>query len=307
MILMVSPTSACTALSCSSILFFLGIPGRVLYRFVVLKELSLAASELFYGCIASRSLMRLALKFAYNGKQFSGYARQPHQRTVEGELIQLLKKHGIIDNAKGACFRTASRTDRGVSALGNVCAFDVSFVKDSFLSEISDEQSVIFIYGMQQVESGFYPRHAKQRQYRYYLRKDTLDVDAILSTAALFTGEHDFRNFARVEPGKNPIRIIDAIVIEEDKTFFIIDFYAQTFLWNQIRRMISALQKVGAGKLLKNQVHTALAHPENRVDFQLASPEPLLLKDVLYDFSFKVIKNYTKKLSAFEERIVTSL
>jgi len=251
--------------------------------------------------------MRLALKFAYNGKHFSGYARQPHQRTIEGELIQLLKKHGVTDDAKAACFRTASRTDCGVSALGNVCAFDTSVAGDAILSEVSDERSDIFIYGKQQVDSGFYPRYAKQRQYRYYLRKDTLDVDAVLSTAALFTGEHDFRNFARVEPGKNPVQSIDAIIIAEDETFFIIDFYAQTFLWNQIRRMISALQKVGAGKLTKNQVHTALAHPENRVDFQLAAPEPLILKDVQYDFSFDVIQNCTKRLSAFEKRIIASL
>lgn len=251
--------------------------------------------------------MRVAVKVAYNGKHFSGYARQPHQRTIEGELIQLLKKQGVMNDAKDACFRTASRTDRGVSALGNVCAFDTMVAAPAILSEVSDESSEIFIYGIQQVDAGFYPRHAKRREYRYYLPKNDLDVDAVLATAALFTGEHDFRNFARVEPGKNPLRSIDTIIMAEDERFFIIDFYAQTFLWNQIRRMISALQKVGTGKLTINQIHTALDHPEARVDYQLAAPELLILKDVLYDFSFDVIKNCSKRLSAFEERIIASL
>ena len=32
--------------------------------------------------------MRVALKFAYNGKNFYGYARQPKLRTIEEEIIQ---------------------------------------------------------------------------------------------------------------------------------------------------------------------------------------------------------------------------
>ena len=34
--------------------------------------------------------MRIALKFAYNGIEFQGYARQPKLKTVEGEIIDSL-------------------------------------------------------------------------------------------------------------------------------------------------------------------------------------------------------------------------
>ena len=60
--------------------------------------------------------MRVAVKIAYNGKQFLGYARQPLLKTVEGDIIQNLEKKGIINSAKEALFRSASRTDKGVSA-----------------------------------------------------------------------------------------------------------------------------------------------------------------------------------------------
>ena len=40
--------------------------------------------------------MRIALKFAYNGQNFYGYARQPNLRTVEGEIIDLLVETGYI-------------------------------------------------------------------------------------------------------------------------------------------------------------------------------------------------------------------
>jgi tRNA pseudouridine38-40 synthase len=252
--------------------------------------------------------MRVAVKFAYDGKHFSGYARQPSQRTVEQELLDMLIKRRIITSANASCFRTASRTDRGVSALGNVCAFDTACSKEKIFRQLTAaDTSDVFICGVQSVEPGFYPRHAKRREYRYYLKNTGLDVDAVLSAATLFTGEHDFQNFARVELLKNPVRTIDNIVISEKQDFLILDFYAQTFLWNQIRRIVSALRKAGEGALANNTIQHALLHPKEKVDFQVAPPEPLILKDVVYDFSFEYVKDYKKDLQVFENRIVASL
>jgi tRNA pseudouridine38-40 synthase len=251
--------------------------------------------------------MRVALKFAYDGKNFSGYARQPGQRTIEQELLDMLIKRKIVSDANTSCFRTASRTDRGVSALGNVCAFDTACSKEKIISQLKEDASDVFIYGVQSVEPGFYPRHATRREYRYYLKRNDLDGDAILSAAGLFTGEHNFQNFARVEPLKNPVRTISNIVLSEKKEFFVLDFYGQTFLWNQIRRIVSALEKRGKGVLSNEQIHAALEHPEPKVDFQMAAPEPLILKDVVYDFSFEYVKDYKKNLQGFENRIVASL
>lgn len=259
------------------------------------------------GGYISLGCMRVALKFAYDGKDFSGYARQPDQKTIESELLRSLSKQGLIAGMKQSCFRTASRTDKGVSALGNVCAFDTELSIEEMFAMLPKDESRVFMYGIQEVAPGFYPRHAKQREYRYYLRRSGLDVDAVLSASGLFTGEHNFQNFARVEPLKDPVRVIDAILFDVQHDFFVIDFYAQTFLWNQIRRVVSALQKVGEGTLSLGAVRDALDHPERKIDYQLAPAEPLLLKDVMYDFSFKYIKGYKKKLQKFEQRIVSLL
>jgi tRNA pseudouridine38-40 synthase len=251
--------------------------------------------------------MRVALKFAYDGKHFSGYARQPCQQTIEQEILDLLIEQRIITSVNDSCFRTASRTDRGVSALGNVCAFNTVCSKKKIMSHLTKNLTDVLIYGIQSVKSDFYPRYAKRREYRYYLKRNDLDVDAVLSATGLFTGEHNYRNFARVEPLKNPVRIIDTIFVVEKQDFLILDFYAQTFLWNQIRRIVSALEKRGKGILSNEQIHTALEHPEKKVDFQMAAPEPLILKDVVYDFPFEYVKNFKKNLQIFENRIVASL
>jgi tRNA pseudouridine38-40 synthase len=251
--------------------------------------------------------MRVALKFLYDGKRFSGYARQPGQYTIEQTLLTMLNTQGILDDARESCFRTASRTDRGVSALGNVCAFNTAVSLDEIVAQVTKDISELLIYGFQEVPADFYPRHAKSREYRYYLRKTGLDIERILSTAGMFTGKHNFQNFARIELLKNPVRAIDNIIITENREFLILDFYAQTFLWNQIRRIVSALKKVGEGTLPLTAIKQALDHPEKKVDFQVAAPEPLLLKDVMYNFSFDYVKDYKKKLLQFENNIVCSL
>ena len=70
--------------------------------------------------------MRVALKIAYDGGAFFGHQRQPDRRTVEGECLAALRAGKILQNPRESFFRSASRTDRGVSAVGNVIAFDAA-------------------------------------------------------------------------------------------------------------------------------------------------------------------------------------
>ena len=252
--------------------------------------------------------MRVAVKFAYDGSHFSGYARQPGQQTVEQTLLEILAESNVVRDPRSSRFRTASRTDRGVSALGNVCAFDTDASQQNIFKVLASGQSPdVVLYGFKEVEPEFYPRHANGREYRYYLKNEDLDVDKVLSAAALFAGEHNFQNFARVEPLKNPVRTLDNIIVVEQQGFLVLDFYAQTFLWNQIRRIVSALKKAGEETLTHQAIKQALLHPEKRVDFQLAPSDPLILKDVVYDFSFECTKGYKTTLRVFEEKIVASL
>jgi hypothetical protein len=80
---------------------------------------------------------RVAVRVAYDGTCFAGSQRQPDQRTVEGELLRGLAKVGALRSAEEARFQCASRTDRGVSAAGNVVAFDTSFRLDALLPALA--------------------------------------------------------------------------------------------------------------------------------------------------------------------------
>lgn len=251
--------------------------------------------------------MRIALKFAYNGMEFQGYARQPELKTVEGEILYLLIENGFIKDIDVSKFRSASRTDKWVSALGNVIAFNTLSTKKIVFKKLKNNKEGILFYGIKNVQPDFYPRYAKLRVYSFYLKKQDFDIYKIIDAASIFIGEHNFRNFARVEPGKNPIRKIENILITEQGNFLVIDFYAQTFLWHQIRRIISSIEKFGKEKLTKEEIKNALENPDKKIDFGLAPAEPLILKDIVYDFEFDYEKNYLKKLVDFKKKIILSL
>lgn len=250
--------------------------------------------------------MRIAVKFAYDGSKFNGYARQPQLKTVEGDMIKTLIRHSFVEDIRESFFRSASRTDKGVSALSNVIAFNTDSSKERVFQKLKNDLNDISVYGVKDVEPDFNPRYAKLRIYRYYLKKNNLDPDKVLSAASSFTGEHDFSNFARVEEFKNPVRTMDNIIVTEQDNFLILDFIAQTFLWNQLRKIVSALEKVGSEKLREEQIIEALLNPNKKVDFGLAHAEPLILKDIIYDFEFEydMRVNYLDNL---EKKIVLSL
>jgi len=251
--------------------------------------------------------MRIAVKFAYDGREFHGYARQPQLETIEGKIVKAFIKHGIIENTNESHFRSASRTDKGVSALCNIIAFDTEISKKYILQILSNEFTDIVVYGIKEVVPDFNPRYAKLRQYRYYLNGDDIDLKRLMSTAAVFTGEHDFSNFARVESFKNPVRSINNIVFTWKGNFLVIDFIAQTFLWHQIRRIISAVKKVERGKLCKEQIIAALRNTDKKMDFGLAPAELLILKDITYDFDFEYDEKSLDKLNKLESQILKRL
>jgi len=247
--------------------------------------------------------MRIALKFAYNGMNYHGLARQPNVITVEKKIIDSLSKIGLINEIKKSNFRYASRTDKGVSAIGNVLAFDTEYNYD-VLKELYYEFEDIVFYGIKSVNPIFNPRYAKQRIYRYYFKKDKKKINKLIKIIEIFKGEHDFSNFARIEPSKKPIKVIDDILIGERDNLFYIDFYAQSYLWHQIRKIISALNKVENCTIGVKDLIQALNNPNKKVDYGLSPPEPLLLIDVVYDFDFIYYDKALDKLLKFKNHLL---
>jgi tRNA pseudouridine38-40 synthase len=233
--------------------------------------------------------MRLALKFGYDGRRFHGFSRQPGQRTVEGEILEALRGLRILAPSaapREIGYGAASRTDAGVSAIGNVLALDTAFRKDALLRALNARLEDVWFHSIAEVPEGFQPRHAMMRWYRYHLMSDEVGDWSRLRTALrLFAGKHDFTNFCRPE-GRSAVRSIRKVATRRSGQFIAVDFFSQGFLWNQVRRMVGAALGVSRGELKLAEVKRALDRPKTKADLGLAPAEPLLLMDVAYDFDF---------------------
>lgn len=221
--------------------------------------------------------MRLAVKVAYDGTRFAGSQVQPGVRTVHGEVAEALRKLG--HDAPRLAW--AGRTDAGVSAAGNVVAFETHMAPDALLPALTHAMDDAWAWAWAEVDEAFEPRHARRRVYRYHLRS-ALDAASVESAMQAFVGEHDFSSFARVEPNVSPRRRVDAVRARREGPFVVIDVDGPNFLWNQVRRMVEAGRRVAAGEARAEDVRAAL--DEGRAqDFGVAPPEPLVLLDVEYE------------------------
>lgn len=228
----------------------------------------------------SRATLRYALKVIYDGRGFAGSQIQPKQRTVEGEILKALEKVG----ARAENFRRACRTDRGVSAAGNVFAVTTDMALDaSELNSCLPED--ICILDIKRVSEDFNPRHAKRKVYKYFLLNDGYSIDAMRRAAGVLRGEHSFHNFCRLENGKNPVRKLSNIEIVEDGAFLILSFEGESFLWQMVRRLVTALKKAGRGEISIEELKKYF-EPACRNKFKPSEPEPLILWSVKYNFDF---------------------
>jgi len=225
--------------------------------------------------------MRVALKIAYDGRSFYGHQRQPDVRTVEGECLAALKSAKIAADPKSAFFRSASRTDRGVSAVGNVIAFNASLRPDAVVGAFNDKARGVWAWAFAEVPDAFHPRHAEGRWYRYHLL-DPLPMDALREAASLFEGEHDFRWFTSDPPvGPFSIRQID---IGREGEARIIDVRARSFRRGMVRRIVAALVAHATGAIGLDAIQACLRG--ERQDFGMVPAEPLVLMDVQYPIRF---------------------
>ena len=177
------------------------------------------------------------LKIEYDGSDFSGWARQPGQRTVQGELEQVLSTLCRCDISLNG----TGRTDAGVHAMGQTASFSGEFnipvdnlvkAANDILAESRFKGGDVRIVSACEVSEGFHARFdAKGKTYTYMIRnsaqipvflrnyrynvKKKLDVDAMQAAIAHFKGTHDFATFmaAGGTPQNSTVRTIYGVQI----------------------------------------------------------------------------------------------
>ena len=202
--------------------------------------------------------MRLKLTVAYDGTGFRGWARQPGERTVEGEVrAALLALYGGLDG-----FAVAGRTDTGVHALANVVSVSVEGgppperAAEALNTVLPDDVAVV---AAEEAAPDFHARFsARSRSYRYRIyrrrerspfeaqrswwRPQPLDVSALRACAELLPGEHDFRAFTPTETRHDVfVRVVERARWLDEGDVLAFEITADSFLRHMVRTLVGTM------------------------------------------------------------------
>jgi len=116
----------------------------------------------------------VAIVFSYVGLNYGGLQRNPGQDTIEENLFNGLVQAGSInsDNTfSQICWQSCARTDKGVSALGNLISCKINFFNEALKSKINGFlPEDIQIISLRRVGKKFSPKHrCDSRLYSYVL------------------------------------------------------------------------------------------------------------------------------------------
>ncbi|MEM3519768.1 MAG: tRNA pseudouridine(38-40) synthase TruA [Candidatus Hadarchaeales archaeon] len=240
--------------------------------------------------------MRFGFLLGYDGERYFGYVRQPGKPTVEEELLKALRSAGVIDSPKQARYRVAARTDRNVSAIGQVTALDTLRPPDPLqINKLLPPD--IALLAVDEVEDDFDPRtHAINKHYRYVCETpENFDLNAARKAAELLEGKHDFTKFCKIEPGRPTVTTVRKIIVKLDD-FLTFDFVAPVFLRQQVRRMVTGILKVGKKETSLEELKLAL-EGKTKHSLQPAPPDGLFLVSVM--FKRRIFSSHRKLAEKF--------
>ena len=264
------------------------------------------------------STRRIRLDVAYDGTDFSGWARQPGLRTVcgslEAELAKVLREPVTLT--------VAGRTDAGVHARAQVCHLDVdpawldqrslggrpeALVRR--LARLLPDDIAVMDARWAPVE--FDARFsALRRHYEYRLTtapwgadpfraRDTAawqrqaDLDLVREASQRLLGLHDFAAFCRRRKGATTIRELQRFDwrVEPDPRgpdapgaaeVWTASVSADAFCWSMVRSLVGAVMAVGEGRRSPDWITGLLAETERSSAVPVAPARGLTLVAVDY-------------------------
>jgi tRNA pseudouridine38-40 synthase len=204
--------------------------------------------------------VRLKLTLEYDGARFRGWARQPGERTVEGELRAALAE---LYGEESEHFAVAGRTDAGVHALANVVSVDVEGGPPP--ERVADPLNALLpadvaLTRSERADDAFHARFdARSRSYRYRVWRRPerspleaarslwwprpLDLDALNAHASSLAGEHDFRAFTPTETQHDVfVRVVrEARWVELGEQLLAFEITADSFLRHMVRTLVGTM------------------------------------------------------------------
>ncbi|WP_405899394.1 tRNA pseudouridine(38-40) synthase TruA [Streptomyces sp. NBC_00727] len=250
--------------------------------------------------------VRVRLDLAYDGKDFSGWAKQTARRTVQGEIEDALRT--VTRSSRTYDLTVAGRTDAGVHARGQVAHVDLPAEvwaehEEKLLRRLAGRMAPdVRVWRVKEAPPGFNARFsALWRRYAYRVadrpggvdplvrghvlwHDRPLDVTAMNAAAARMTGEHDFAAYCKKREGATTIRTLQKLHWVRDAATGIITgtVQADAFCHNMVRALVGAMLFVGDGRRPDPWPAEVLAAGVRDPGVHVVRPHGLTLEEVAY-------------------------
>ncbi|MHC4666546.1 MAG: tRNA pseudouridine(38-40) synthase TruA [Planctomycetota bacterium] len=241
----------------------------------------------------------LKLTISYDGADYSGWQHQPGKRTIQGELERAFGDlTGSFQKINGA-----SRTDAGVSAMGQVANVTInSPIPTKNLAKAVNDRLPRDIIVSEVVEAdGTFDAStsAGSKLYRYTIfigrRRNVLksrncwhyprplDVPAMDAGAKMLLGTHDFRSFAAAsDERENSVRTVVRCDVAQENQWIYVDIEADRFLHKMVRNIVGTLVEIGRGRWKPERMQAILEVKKRTAAGPTAPGEGLCLVRIHY-------------------------
>lgn len=246
--------------------------------------------------------MKYFMTFSYDGSNFSGYQKQPRERTVQACLENALKE---INGGKAVSVCASGRTDAGVHAINQKAHFEIDkkIETDKLLRGINSLlPEDIYVKSIKEVSDDFHARfnaigkeyiyiinmgeyNPLERNYVYQYGK-RLDLSAMERGLKYLEGEHNFKSFTKstdeIEDYVRKISQTSIVRDSKDMNKIIITFVGTGFLRYMVRNMVGLIIEIGEGKRKPEDIIRILKEEDRTLAGKTAPACGLYLRNVFY-------------------------
>ena len=241
----------------------------------------------------------IKLTIAYDGSEYHGWQIQPREKTIQGEVTQAISK---LVGSEIQVFG-ASRTDAGVSALGQTALIQIDspIPTENLAKAITDKLPVdIAVTKATEVPKGFDVIGAvKSKLYRYTIftgqnrpvlqirhcwhLPTKLDITAMAKAVKLLIGKKNFKSFASAaDQRESSVRTIFRCDVTCDSGCVYIETQGDGFLYNMVRNIVGTLVEVGVKRMKPEKIEQILQAKDRTAAGPIAPAEGLCLIWIKY-------------------------
>ena len=252
----------------------------------------------------------IKLVIEFDGTNYQGWQTQRSGRTIQDCMS------GTIAGITGESIKliSASRTDAGVHALGQVAVFKTDsrlpadIMKRALNARLPKD---IRILEAEALDYEFHPRYEALKKSYFYLIEKTqkqsvffhsftwripvdLDLFSMNKASELLHGKHDFSAFRGTGCGaRTTVRTIYSIILSRHDyidfmtariqgDFIKIRIEANAFLRHMVRNIVGTLAEVGKGRISPETLTDILASCDRKMAGPTAPAKGLFLEKVFY-------------------------